>query len=156
MSPRRVTTHAAILAVLGLTTLVGAPAAHAQEDREHINPRSPADGEVPPFSGAVRVGETLYLSGTIGLTPDGEIPATAEEEARLVLDDVRNTLEAAGMTMDDLVFVQVFCSDVAHYDAFNSVYRTYFEEEFPARAFIGAGTLLFDARFEVQSIAVRR
>lgn len=155
MSTRPVATHAAILAILGLTTLVGVPAAHAQ-DREHINPRSPADGEVPPFSGAVRVGETLYLSGTIGLNPDNSIPETAEEEARLVLNNVRTTLEAAGMTMDDLVFVQVFCSDVAHYDAFNSVYRTYFEEEFPARAFIGAGTLLFDARFEVQSIAVRR
>lgn len=156
MSTRPVATQAAILAILGLTTLVGAPAAHAQEDREYINARSPADGEVLPFSGAVRVGETLYLSGTIGRTPEGEIPATAEEEARLVLNNVRNTLEAAGMTMDDLVFVQVFCSDVAHYDAFNSVYRTYFEEEFPARAFIGSGTLLFDARFEVQSIAVRR
>ena len=60
------------------------------------------------------------------------------------------------MTMDDLVSVQIFCSDVAHYDAFNAVYRTYFEGDFPARAFIGAGTLLFDARFEVQGIAVRR
>ena len=124
--------------------------------REYINPRSPADGTVPPFSGAVRTGETLYLSGTIGRTPDGAIPATAEEEARLVLDNVKSTLAAADMTMDDLVFVQIFCSDVAHYDAFNAVYRTYFTEEFPARAFIGSGSLLFDARFEVQSIAVKR
>lgn len=124
--------------------------------REYINPRSPADGAVPPFSGAVRTGETLYLSGTIGRTADGAIPATAEEEARLVLDNVKNTLAAADMTMDDLVFVQIFCSDVAHYDAFNAVYRTYFTEEFPARAFIGSGSLLFDARFEVQSIAVKR
>jgi enamine deaminase RidA (YjgF/YER057c/UK114 family) len=60
------------------------------------------------------------------------------------------------MSMDDLVSVQVFCSDVAHYDTFNRVYRTYFTKEFPARAFLGAGTLLFDARFEVQGIAVRR
>ncbi len=135
---------------------LGSPDRARAQDRVHINSRSPADGEVPPFSGAVRVGETLYLSGTIGRTPDGRIPDTAEEEARLVLNNVRNTLEAAGMTMDDLVFVQVFCSDVAHYDAFNSVYRTYFQQQFPARAFIGSGTLLFDARFEVQSIAVRR
>ena len=60
------------------------------------------------------------------------------------------------MTMDDLVSVQIFCSDVRHYDAFNGVYRTYFKKEFPARAFIGAGTLLFGARFEVQGIAVKR
>lgn len=60
------------------------------------------------------------------------------------------------MAMDDLVYLQVFCSNVAHYDAFNSVYRTYFKKEFPARAFIGSGPLLFGARFEVQGIAVKR
>jgi enamine deaminase RidA (YjgF/YER057c/UK114 family) len=87
---------------------------------------------------------------------NGQVPDDPAEEARLVLDSIKATLEQAGMTMDDLVYVQIFCSDVAHYDAFNAVYRTYFTREFPARAFLGAGTLLFDARFEVQSIAVKR
>ena len=86
----------------------------------------------------------------------GKVPATAEAEARLLLDNVQRTLSAAGYTMDDLVFVQVFCSDVKHYDAFNKVYRTMFKREFPARAFIGSGTLLFNARFEMQGIAVQR
>jgi enamine deaminase RidA (YjgF/YER057c/UK114 family) len=54
------------------------------------------------------------------------------------------------------VVIQVFCSDVIHYQAFNDVYRTFFTKEFPARAFLGAGTLLFNARFEVQGIAVKR
>ncbi len=137
---------------------IGTPAADAaaQQGREYINARSATDAGVPPFSGAVLAGNTLYLSGTIGLDANQQVPSTPEAEARLVLDNVRNTLEAAGMTMDDLVSVQIFCSDVADYDAFNSVYRTYFEREFPARAFLGAGTLLFDARFEVQGIAVRR
>ena len=58
--------------------------------------------------------------------------------------------------MDDLVFVTVYCSDVKHYETFNKVYPKYFKSEFPARAFIGAGTLLFDARFEMQGIAVKR
>jgi 2-iminobutanoate/2-iminopropanoate deaminase len=102
------------------------------------------------------VGNTLYLSGKICLTPDRKVPPSAAEEARIVLDDVKATLTAAGMTMDDLVSVQIFCSDVSHYDAFNRVYRTYFTREFPARAFIGSGTLLFGARFEVQAIAVKR
>ena len=130
--------------------------ATAQQGREYINSRSATDAGVPPFSGAVLAGNTLYLSGTIGLDENQQVPSTPEAEARLVLDNVRNTLEAAGMTMDDLVSVSIFCSDVAYYDAFNSVYRTYFEREYPARAFLGAGTLLFDARFEVQGIAVRR
>ena len=128
----------------------------AQEVRRYISPRSAADSTALPFSGAVLVGNTLYLSGTIGLDENQQVPSTAEAEARLVLNSMQSTLEAAGMTMDDLVSVQVFCSDVAHYAAFNAVYRTYFTTEFPARAFIGAGTLLFDARFEVQGIAVKR
>ena len=128
----------------------------AQETRRYINPRTVEDSTAGPFSGAVMVGNTLYLSGTIGLDENRQVPASAEQEARNVLNNVRATLEAAGMSMDDLVSVQVFCSDVEHYDAFNRVYRTFFSAEFPARAFLGAGTLLFGARFEVQGIAARR
>lgn len=127
----------------------------AQEDRSYVDGRSATDENVPPFSGAVLAGDTLYLSGTIGLD-DGKVPEDAGEEARLVMSSVRRTLEAAGMTMDDLVSIQVFCSDVRHYEAFNEVYRQFFTREYPARAFIGAGTLLFNARFEVQGIAVKR
>ena len=125
------------------------------QERNYINARSATESGVPPFSGAVQIGETLYLSGMLGLV-NGQVPDDPAEEARLVLDSIKATLEQAGMTMDDLVYVQIFCSDVAHYDAFNAVYRTYFTREFPARAFLGAGTLLFNARFEVQSIAVKR
>jgi 2-iminobutanoate/2-iminopropanoate deaminase len=139
-----------------LSLLATPDALTAQDTRRYLAPRTAADTAALPFSGAVLAGNTLYLAGKIGLTPDRKVPATAAEEARLVLDDVKATLREAGMTMDDLVSVQIFCSDVAHYDAFNRVYRTYFTKEFPARAFLGAGTLLFGARFEVQAIAVRR
>ena len=109
-----------------------------------------------PFSDAVWHGDTLYLSGHIGLDPKtGKPGATPEEEARLVLDGVKRTLEAAGLTMDDLISVQIFCSDVDLFEQFNAVYRTYFKKEFPARAFLGSGRLLFDARFEVQGTAGR-
>ncbi len=145
-------------AVLVSATLISAVSADlsAQEVPRYINARSATDSTALPFSGAVLVGHTLYLSGTIGLDENQQVPATPEAEARLVLNNMRGTLEAAGMTMDDLVSVQVFCSAVAYYAAFNAVYRTYFTREFPARAFIGAGTLLFEARFEVQGIAVKR
>lgn len=123
-------------------------------DRTYINGSS-VDGDGPPFSGAVMVGDTLYLSGALGLV-DGEVPEDPADEARAVLNAIQGTLQEAGMTMDDLAYVQIFCSDVSHYGAFNEVYRTYFSETFPARAFVGAGTLLFDARFEVQAIAVKR
>jgi reactive intermediate/imine deaminase len=109
-----------------------------------------------PFSDAVWHGGTLYLSGHIGLDPKtNRPPDTAEEEARLVLDGIQGTLAAAGLSMDDLLSVQIFCSDVSLFEKFNTVYRTYFKKEFPARAFLGSGRLLFDARFEVQGIAAR-
>lgn len=128
----------------------------AQDDRVYVNARSASDEGVPPFSGAVRVGDTLYLSGSIGLDENREVPADAADEARNVMNAIKRNVEAAGMTMDDIVYMQIFCSDVSHYQAFNDVYRTFFTREYPARAFLGAGTLLFNARFEVQGIAVKR
>lgn len=144
-----------MLAVCPLLVLT-APVS-AQETRRYINPSSAAESVGPPFSGAVQIGKTLYLAGDIGLDESGKVPDSAEAEAKLLLDSIQRTLKEAGYTMDDLVFVTVYCSDVKHYDAFNKVvYRTYFKKEFPARAFIGAGRLLFDARFEMQGIAVQR
>lgn len=128
----------------------------AEQGRQHFGGRTPGDPNVTPYNDGVLVNGTLYLAGKIGLLPNQQVPATADEEARLVLTDVKSTLEAAGMTMDDLVSVQVFASNTADYDAFNKVYRTFFTREFPARAFVGAGPLLFNARFEVQAIAVKR
>ena len=60
-----------------------------------------------------------------------------------------------GMTMDDLVWVQVLCPDLSLYDEFNSIYRTYFKDHFPARAFLDSGPLLRGAHFEVMGIAVK-
>jgi reactive intermediate/imine deaminase len=102
------------------------------------------------------VGDTIYIAGKIGLDPKtGKPPADVSDEARLVLDGVKAVVEHEGLTMDDLVSVQVFCSDVSHYDAFNAVYKTYFKKDAPARAFLGSGTLLFGARFEVMATAAR-
>ncbi len=143
-----------------LCTLVLAAVAsvtvHAQASRTYINGRSGADENVPPYSGAVLVGDTLYLAGAIGIDENLEVPDDPADEARNVLNAIKSNIEAAGMTMDDIVSIQVFCSDVVHYQAFNDVYRTFFTQEYPARAFIGVGTLLFDARFEVQGIAIKR
>ena len=110
-----------------------------------------------PFSDAVWAGDTLYLSGHLGLEPaTGKPPASATEEAELVLDAFKKTLETAGLSMNNLVSVQIFCSDVSLFNEFNTVYRTYFTgDAFPARAFLGSGKLLFGARFEVQGIAAR-
>lgn len=109
-----------------------------------------------PFSDAVLVGDTLYLSGCIGLEPGTRrVPAALEDEVRQLMENVKSVLDAAEMSLSDLVYVQVFCPDVSLWERFNRVYCQYFNGELPARAFIGSGKLLFDAHFELQSIAVR-
>ena len=151
---RRVSTAMAIF-VAGVGAGVAMGAAKAAPARKHIN--LPGRAVTAPFSDAVLVGDTLYLAGRIGFKPGTrEVPATAEEEAKNVLDQFKTVLAAAGMTMDDLVSVQVFCSDVSLFDTWNKIYPTYFTKELPARAFIGSGPLLFGARFEMQAVAVRR
>lgn len=141
-------------AIALLLCVISGGAAAQGPARKYIDGKSPADTGTP-FSGAVMVGDTLYLSGQLGASANAK-PDTAEAEAKAALDKVQATLVKAGMTMDDLVNVTIFASNTADYAAFNTVYRTYFKKEFPARAFIGAGPLLFGARFEVQGIAVKR
>lgn len=128
----------------------------ADSDRKHVvlNP-SPARNAFP-FSDAVVVGNTLYLAGTVGFDQAGKVPATVEEEAKLAMDGVKRVLEDQGMAMDDLVSVQVYCTDFSLYEKFNGVYRTYFHEQFPARAFLGVASLVRGAHFEVMGIAVKK
>ena len=109
-----------------------------------------------PFSDAVLVGDTLYIAGRIGFRPGtSQVPDDPAEEARYMLDGVRAVLTAADMKMSDLVYVQIFCSDVSLFETFNTVYRQYFSGDLPARAFLGSGPLLFGARFEIIGTAVR-
>ena len=139
----------------GLALGAGLGAVKAAPVRKHVN--LPGRAVAAPFSDAVLVGDTLYMAGRIGLLPGTrQVPATAEEEARLVLDQFKTVLAEAGMTMDDMVSVQVFCSDVKLFDTWNKVYPTYFGKDLPARAFLGSGPLLFGARFEMQGVAVKR
>ena len=109
-----------------------------------------------PFSDAVMTGDTLYIAGRIGFKPGTmELPQDPAQEARYMLDGVRAVLAEAGMQMNDLVYVQIFCPDVSLFDTFNAVYRQYFSGDLPARAFIGSGPLLFGARFEIIGVAER-
>jgi enamine deaminase RidA (YjgF/YER057c/UK114 family) len=148
----RASTSAVAIVILG-SGLVAA--AEAPVERREIRLASRPTSDVRPFSDAVLVGNTLYLAGRTGADKDGKIPTDPADEARAVMDQIKAVLAQVKMSMDDLVTVQVFCTDVKHYATFNDVYRTYFTK-FPARAFIGSGPLLGGARFEVQGLAVKR
>ncbi len=73
-------------------------------------------------------GDTLYVAGTTdGTDPaTGKLPVDATTGAKVVLNNIKRTVEAAGYTMDDMVWVQIFASDLKTYADFNAVYRTYF------------------------------
>ena len=132
----------------------GAVTYSAVVKRRYIN--LPSKNPALPFTDAVMVGDTLYLSGRLGTDPKtNQIPADVDQEVRFLLDSFKETLSASGMTMDNLATVTIYCPDLTLYDKFNAIYRTYFGKDCPARAFIGSGPLLRGARFEMQAIAVR-
>ena len=143
------------LMVVGMLTVRGASSqAPAQPVRRAI--RLPEDNPQAPFSGGILAGNTLYLAGRIGLDKSGKAPAEVGDEIKLLLDQIKATLEQAGMTMDDLVYVQIACTDLSLFDKFNATYRTYFTtKDLPAREFIGVASLLRGGHFELQAIAVK-
>ncbi len=140
--------------VIGVVVLAAVGLSQRSSDIRYIN--LPGRTDDLPWSNAVLVGDTLYLSGKIGIEPDTrEVPPEIQREVKIILDSMKERLEMVGMTMDDLVSVQVFCSDLSLFDEFNAIYRTYFKDHFPARAFLGSGPLLRGAHFEVMGIAVK-
>jgi reactive intermediate/imine deaminase len=110
-----------------------------------------------PFSEAVRVGDTLYLSGQIGVVPgslklaEGGIAA----ETRQVMENITTVLETHNYTMTDVVKCTVMLADIGDWPAFNEVYKTYFDQRYPARSALGANGLALGAKVEVECIAVK-
>lgn len=151
---RRALPLAAILAVAGFLAVHGVYSqTGAASGRRSINlpDRSPQAA----FSNAILVGDTLYISGNIGLDPKtGKAPDKIEDEIKLLLDSYKTLLTQAGFTMDDLVYVQISCTDLSYYDKFNAIYKTYFTKDLPAREFIGVASVLRGGHFEMQAIAV--
>ena len=124
------------------------------QNRSYINlPNRPAG---LPFSDAVLIGNTLYISGRIGIDPaTGSAPENVDDEMRFLFDGFQAVLRLAGMSMDDLVWVQVHSPDVSLWPRFNRAYLKFFTREFPARAFLGSGPLLMNGRFEMLGMAVK-
>lgn len=108
-----------------------------------------------PFSEAVRVGGTLYLSGMVGVVPGTDSLAAGgiRAEARQTLENIGAVLRAHGSSLERVVKCTVFLADIAEWDAFNEVYRAYFEAPYPARSALGADGLALDARVEVECVA---
>jgi 2-iminobutanoate/2-iminopropanoate deaminase len=139
----------ALLGVVGAATSAQEPAV------EFLNSGKVVPATLP-FSEAVRVGDTLYLSGQVGIKPGTLelVPGGIQAEARQTLENIRTTLEAHGYSMRDVVKCTVMLADIAEWATFNEVYKTYFTPPYPARSALGANGLAIGARVEVECIAV--
>lgn len=144
------------LALITAEATAAAPSSPAVPDRHYVVlDHSPARDQLP-FSDGVVAGNTLYVAGHIGTdAKTGQAPADTELETRLLMDSIRRTVEQSGFAMDDLVNVQVYCTDLGLYNSFNKIYASYFHAHYPARALVGVTSLLRGAHFEVTAIAVK-
>ena len=139
-----------------LVVLFATGCAQQPMDREGIStPNAPA--AIGPYSQAVRVGNTLYLAGQLGLDPETGTftPGGFEAQARQALDNLKAIIEAAGFAMGDVVQCQVFVKDINEYPKFNAIYSEYFQGDFPARAVLEVARIPKDGLIEIMMVAAK-
>jgi 2-iminobutanoate/2-iminopropanoate deaminase len=144
------------LIAIAATTAAGIAVADERPAVEFLNSGKVVPKNLP-FSEAVRAGDTLYLSGQVGIKPGTLelVPGGIEAEARQALENIRTTLEAHGYAMRDIVKCTVMLADIAEWATFNEVYKVFFSPPYPARSALGANGLAIGARVEVECIAAR-
>ena len=112
------------------------------------------DGQRLPFASAVQAGDTVYLSGALGISSEGKLADGMEAQARLAMDNLGAALTSAGLGFGDVVKCTVMLDDMADWPAFNKVYVTYFPDgKYPARSAFGSDGLALGALVEVECIA---
>lgn len=110
---------------------------------------------VGPYSPGILAGEFLYVSGQGAARPDGKFPSTVEEQVRQTLQNVQSIVEAAGLTLEHIVYAQVYLTDVGGYEEMNRVWREFFPKAPPARATLGVSRLPTDSPVEITVVAIR-
>jgi 2-iminobutanoate/2-iminopropanoate deaminase len=113
--------------------------------------RPALNGQPLPFSEAVRVGDTLYLSGQIGVGPDGKLPSGIEAQTRQAMDNIGTVLKRAGLGYGDVFHCTALLADMKDWPAFNKVYVPYFPAgKMPARSAFGGNGLALGALLEIE------
>lgn len=118
----------------------------------------PADARPDlPFSPVTRVGDTLYVSGQVGINPDTKdiVAGGIQPQTRQTLENLKSALALAGASLDDAVKINVFLTNMTEFSAFNKVYREYFSDNPPSRTTVGTAGLSNSAMVvEIEAIAV--
>ena len=140
----------ALAAVMVAVMNTPADAAPTRPAVEHFG-KPTLNGQALPFSDAVRVGDTLYLSGQLGIGADGKLPDGIEAQTRQALDNVGAILKRAGLGYGHVFHCTAMLSDMANWPAMNKVYVTYFPEgKRPARSAFGTNGLALGALIELE------
>lgn len=107
------------------------------------------------YSQAVKVGDTVYLSGQIGLNPATmEMVEGIEAQVRRVFDNLSAVAQAAGGSLSDIAKLNIFLTDLSHFALVNSIMAEYFKEPYPARAAVGVASLPRGALVEADGVMV--
>ena len=114
-----------------------------------------APGAIGPYSQAIATDSMIYTSGQLGLTPEGVLPETVEEQAEQSHKNIKAILEAAGSSMDKVVKTTVFLKDMNDFAVMNGIYAKFFAEPFPARSAVQVAKLPKDGKVEIEVVAVK-
>ncbi|HAP5171925.1 TPA: RidA family protein [Enterococcus faecalis] len=115
-----------------------------------------APAAVGPYSHSVLAGNTLYISGQLGLDPQsGEMKTTVEEQAKQAFINLGSILKEVEMTYDNVVKTTVFLKHMSDFSKINEIYGNYFSEVLPARSCVEVAKLPKDGLFEIEAVAVK-
>ncbi len=123
---------------------------------KHVINTKNAPAAIGPYSQAIEVNGMVYTSGQIPVNPaTGEIPQGIEAQAEQVMENVKNLLEAAGTSMENVVKTTVFIKDMNDFGTINGIYSKYFTSDCPARSCVEVARLPKDVLMEMEAIAIK-
>lgn len=142
----------AVVALLALRTQAASPAQPTGQKRAINPPGSPVG---LPFSNGILVGNTLYVAGTEGTDAKGKLEPDIESQTRAALESIKKIVEGGGMTMGNVVAVNVYLADINEFGKMNSVYKTFFPDPKPTRTTVQVAALVNGAKIEISAIAIK-
>src|SRR5438128_1212851 len=155
-------TRVAILLIGAIVVLFGVPGTGAEKRARRAEAQSAGNERrraiapagikpVGPYSPGILAGDFLYVSGQGGRDADGKLPGTIEGQVRQTLQNVKAIVEAAGWTLEHVIYSQVYLTDMAHHDAMDRVWKEFFAKAPPARAVLGVYKLPTEIAVEINA-----